>query len=226
MIIGNGLIARAFKSYFENDSDFIVFASGVSNSSEKNFNEFNRERSLLLNAIAENKFLLYFSTCSLYDSELKNSPYVQHKKDMEALVSGSRQFMIFRLPQVIGKTENQNTLTNYIFIHIINGIKFCVWKKAQRNIIDIEDVASIVNYLIRHTDIHNSIINVACSFSISMPTLIATFENVTGISAKYDLIDSGAAYPIDITFISKFLSKLEINFDKNYIEKIIRKYYS
>lgn len=225
MIIGNGLIARAFKSYFDKDSDFIVFASGVSNSSETNLNEFNRERSLLLNAIAENKFLLYFSTCSVYDIELQNSLYVQHKKDMEALVSGSRQFMIFRLPQVIGKTENQNTLTNYIFSHIVNGLKFNVWKKAQRNIIDIEDVASIVNYFIRHTDIHNSVINVACSFSISIPNLISAFEKVIGISAKYDLIDSGVPYPIDTALVLEVLPKLGINFEDDYLDKVIRKYY-
>jgi nucleoside-diphosphate-sugar epimerase len=225
MIIGNGLIARAFKSYFDKDSDFIVFASGVSNSSETNLNEFNRERSLLLNAIAENKFLLYFSTCSVYDIELQNSLYVQHKKDMEALVYGSRQFMIFRLPQVIGKTENQNTLTNYIFSHIVNGLKFNVWKKAQRNIIDVEDVASIVNYFIRHTDINNSVINVACSFSISIPNLISVFEKVIGISAKYDLIDSGVPYPIDTALVLEVLPKLGINFEDDYLEKVIRKYY-
>jgi len=225
MIIGNGLVARAFKSYFDKDLDFIVFASGVSNSKETSPNEFNRERSLLLDAIAKDKFLLYFSTCSLYDAELQNSPYVQHKKDMEVLVSGSKKYMIFRLPQLIGKTENKNTLSNYIYSHIVNGIKFSIWKRAQRNIIDIEDVASIVNYLVRHTGIHNSVVNVACSFSISITSLVSTFEQVTGISANYDLINSGAAYPIDTTLVSEVLPKLGINFDDDYIEKIVRKYY-
>ena len=225
MIIGNGLVARAFKSYFDKDLDFIVFASGVSNSKETSPNEFNRERSLLLDAIAKDKFLLYFSTCSLYDAELQNSPYVQHKKDMEVLVSGSKKYMIFRLPQLIGKTENKNTLSNYIYSHIVNGIKFSIWKRAQRNIIDIEDVASIVNYLMRHTGIHNSVVNVACSFSISITSLVSTFEQVTGISANYDLINSGAAYPIDTTLVSEVLPKLGINFDDDYIEKIVRKYY-
>jgi nucleoside-diphosphate-sugar epimerase len=225
MIIGNGLIARAFKSYFDKDLDFIVFASGVSNSSETNLIEFMRERSLLLDAIAKNKFLLYFSTCSVYDTELQSSPYVQHKKNMEVLVSESKKYMIFRLPQLVGKTENQNTLTNYIFSHIENGLKFNVWKRARRNIIDVEDVARIVNYLMRHTDLHNSVINVACPFSISILSLVSTFEKVTGISAKYDLIDSGIAYPIDTALVSEVLPKLGINFDDNYIEKIIRKYY-
>jgi nucleoside-diphosphate-sugar epimerase len=151
---------------------------------------------------------------------------VQHKKDMELLVSGSGKYMVFRLPQIIGKTENQNTLTNYIFNHIVNDLKFNVWKRAQRNIIDVEDVASIVNYLIRHTDIHNSVINVACSFSISILSLVSTFEQVTGTAAKYDLIDSGIAYPIDTALVSEVLPKLGINFDDNYIEKIIKKYYS
>lgn len=225
MIIGNGLIARAFKSYFDKDLNFVVFAAGVSNSSETNPIEFMRERSLLLDAIAKNKFLLYFSTCSVYDAELQSSPYVQHKKNMEVLVSESNKYMIFRLPQLIGKTENQNTLSNYIYNHIINGLKFNVWKRARRNIIDVEDAASIVNYLMRHTDLHNSVINVACSFSISILLLVSTFEKVTGISAKYDLIDSGIAYPIDIALVSEVLPELGIIFDDNYIEKIIKKYY-
>jgi nucleoside-diphosphate-sugar epimerase len=226
MIIGNGLIAGAFKSYFDTDSDFIVFASGVSNSNETNLIEFKRERLLLQNIIAKNKFLIYFSTCSIYDNEIGNLPYVQHKKNMEILVSESKKFMIFRLPQVIGRTKNKNTLANYIYYNIINGHRFNVWKRAQRNIIDVEDVASIVNYLIRRADFQNSIINVACPFSIPAATLVNIFEDVTGVAAKFDLIDYGAAYSIDTAIVSEVSLKLGIIFDNNYIKKLVRKYYS
>jgi hypothetical protein len=59
-----------------------------------------------------------------------------------------------------------------------------------------------------------------------MPTLISIFEKVIGISAKYELIDSGVPYAIDVTRVLEVLPKLGINFDDDYIEKIIRKYYS
>ena len=39
MVIGNGMIANAFKQY-ENDDEVIIFASGVSNSKENNDSEF------------------------------------------------------------------------------------------------------------------------------------------------------------------------------------------
>ena len=41
MVIGNGLIANQFKSY-NNDENILIFASGVSNSSEVNDIEFIR----------------------------------------------------------------------------------------------------------------------------------------------------------------------------------------
>lgn len=226
MIIGNGLIAKSLKTYFETDLDFIVFASGVSNSSETSECEFLRERSLLLEAIDQNKFLLYFSTCSIYDTELNNSLYVKHKKEMEVLVSKSRKYLIFRLPQVVGKTENPNTLTNYIYNHIIQGVKFRVWKKAYRNIIDVKDVATIVNYLVRSARVKNQIINVACPFSISISTLVSTFESALGVAAQYDLIDLGGSYQIDTSLVSKVAQELDIDFDVHYVNKLIRKYYS
>ncbi len=85
--------------------------------------------------------------------------------------------------------------------------------------------ARIVNYLMRCTDLHNSSINVACPFSISILSLVSIFEHVTGISAKYDLVDFGTPYSINTDLISEILPKLGINFDDNYIEKVIRKYY-
>jgi len=226
MIIGNGLIAESFKSYFDADLDFIVFASGVSNSGETNISEFVRERSLLLDAIEQNKFLLYFSTCSIYDPELQNSLYVKHKKEMEMLVSRSRKYMIFRLPQVVGKTRNPNTLTNYIYNRIVSGMKFQIWKKAYRNIIDVEDVAAIVNYLVRRAQVNNEIVNVACPFSISISTLVSTFESVLGVAADYDLIDSGSSYPIDTNFVLQAAHELDIDFNSAYVNKLISKYYS
>jgi len=95
LIIGNGLIASAFNSNLRNNEDVIIFASGVSNSREVRSDEFFRERKLLVDTLALGKYIAYFSTCSVDDPELLNTPYVAHKKEMEALVGGVLNDMPF-----------------------------------------------------------------------------------------------------------------------------------
>ena len=102
MIIGNGLIASAFNPYFSNDERVVVFASGVSNSRETRAEAFLRERQMLLDAMRHERFLLYFSTCSVNDPELADAPYVVHKKEMEKLVQSTKDYAIFRVPIIVG----------------------------------------------------------------------------------------------------------------------------
>jgi hypothetical protein len=66
LIIGNGLIASAFKK----NKDVIIFASGVSKSQEVRCAEFFRERKLLVDALQLKKYIVYFGTCSVNDPEL------------------------------------------------------------------------------------------------------------------------------------------------------------
>ena len=53
MVIGNGSIAKVFKQEFGNDDSVIIFASGVSNSNEKNLSEYQRETILLQNTLTK-----------------------------------------------------------------------------------------------------------------------------------------------------------------------------
>ncbi len=69
MVIGNGLIGNIFKLV---DSDnYLIFASGVSNSMENNDGEFNREFDLLKSHINTNKKFIYFSTVNINDDNRK-----------------------------------------------------------------------------------------------------------------------------------------------------------
>src|SRR5438477_266860 len=54
MVIGNGMVAKRFESYKTNDQ-FLIFASGVSNSKNINHAAYERELTLLKNAIEENQ---------------------------------------------------------------------------------------------------------------------------------------------------------------------------
>jgi nucleoside-diphosphate-sugar epimerase len=115
MIVGNGLIAKAFYDNYANRDDVLIFASGVSNSSNIDPKEFIREKTLLKSFLTERKKIVYFSTCSIEDPSLENSPYILHKLEMEELVKGVNDYLIFRLPQLAGKTDNPNTLLNFLY---------------------------------------------------------------------------------------------------------------
>ena len=114
MIIGSGLLAQTFSQYAGSDK-VLVFASGVSNSSASAVSAFEREISLLKSHIDTKMKLVYFSTVSVYDPDLSSSPYILHKRKIEQLITQEcDSYIIFRLPILLGRTNNPNTLCNYI----------------------------------------------------------------------------------------------------------------
>ena len=80
MVIGNGMLAKAFGA-FKDNPEVVIFASGVSNSKETNNDSFKREEKLLNKVISENNnsIIVYFSTCSVYDDSVNETNYVLHK---------------------------------------------------------------------------------------------------------------------------------------------------
>ena len=121
---------------------------------------------------------VYFSTCSVYDAKLNASMYIRHKSEMEELVTSHPNYLIFRLPQVVGVTQNPYTLVNYLYYKILYGEKFTLMQRAMRNIIDVDDVTAIVKYYIKNSSIRNEIINVANTNFISVKEVVAIFEKL------------------------------------------------
>tara|TARA_R110000824_G_scaffold54689_4_gene151019 strand:- start:7976 stop:8662 length:687 start_codon:yes stop_codon:yes gene_type:complete len=147
MIIGNGLVAKGFFPFNDQFDDCTVFAAGVSNSKEKEHSpNFLREKRTLLSALEKNKGLkfLYFSTVLV---GFKNNAYYAHKREMESLVMDhAPSSIIFRVPQIVGNTDNKNTLINNLSESIRNGKKLNVSLGVKRSIMDIDDVVEIVKY--------------------------------------------------------------------------------
>lgn len=226
MIVGNGLLARTFAPHFAGDPNVIIFASGVSNSRETRAEQFERERQLLMTTLAAQKTLVYFSTCSVDDPELAQSPYVQHKLEMEHLVfEGARKRHIFRLPQLVGACTNPHTLANYLNREIVSGARFQVWLNARRNLIDASDVAIIAAHIIEKYPADSRSTNIACPFSISIPELVKLFETALHKKANYDTVEAGAGYAIDTRLAEVVATACGIVFDGNYVSNLIRKYY-
>lgn len=228
MIIGSGLLARAFAEKFEQRSDVCIYAAGVSNSSCTNSCEFVRERERLVAALQSADVVdafVYFGTCSVADSEVQHTQYVQHKLAMEQLVAQHPHHMILRLPQVAGHTPNPHTLLNFLYARIARSEAFSVWRSAYRNIIDVDDVATLAGLLIENQAMRHCILNLANPSSYSMPEIISEMEQVVGKQAIYDIVEQGRQYAIDVTAMLPGLALTQIRFDEHYLNLVLSKYY-
>jgi nucleoside-diphosphate-sugar epimerase len=227
MVIGNGMIAKAFESYRDKD-DFIIFASGVSDSTGTDRAAFERETKLITETIKsnKNKLFVYFSTCSIYDASMINSPYVQHKVKMENLIKEYHsRFIIFRLTNPIGNTGNTNTVVNYFINHIIKKKEFVVWKNASRNIIDIDDMYFLCNEILQQKLFINTIVNIASPQNYPVTFIVETIEHYFNTRANYTLIDKAGAPQIDTAAVAPLFTKYNITFDEQYLYKLLKKYF-
>ncbi|MFM2394142.1 MAG: hypothetical protein RLZZ546_2124 [Bacteroidota bacterium] len=229
MVIGNGLVAKSFIHYLESD-DTIIFASGVSNSKESIQREFDREKKLLHNVIINNqeKKLVYFSTFNLYDPIEKYSPYCSHKLRMEAFIKeNASRYNIFRLGHVVGRAVNNYTIISYLFSSIKNKKHFSLWRKASRNIIDIDDISKICTYILRNNLFKNETVNICNSKNTSILEIVSIIEQLLGKKGIYEMLDLGAGPGPEGNneAIQSILNELKIVFDDTYVENVIYKYY-
>lgn len=228
MVIGSGLVAKAFKKYQE-DKRNVVFASGVSNSTSNEAFSFNREKNMLLEAIDKypNSKLIYFSTCSIYDSDLRGNAYVKHKLEMEDLIKHKQiDYNIFRVSNLAGFSTNPHTVLNYFFRHINEGLFFYVWKNASRNIIDIEHAYLICAEIIKNKSFDNQTVNVANPQNCSVVEIVTSIELFLGKKGNYEVIEKSSNPVIDTEEIKPLFKKLNLTFDADYLKKMISKYYS
>ena len=228
-IVGNGLLARAFARGFQINVPTCVFASGVSNSRCTDRGEFEREEVLLRQVIAglvPRERIVYFSTCSIYEEGSRElTPYVIHKLRMEELVSRWENFIIIRLPQVVGFTRNSHTLTNYFRDCILGSRLLQIQLRARRSIIDVDDVAKIAFSMLEDVHSANQLMNIANPKSILALELLETMESVLGMKAVVEYVDIGSGYYIDTHASDDFALKCGIDFSDSYIRKVIEKYY-
>lgn len=222
MIIGRGLIANLFT---EVDLDDVVyFASGVSNSSETDKNQFLREENLVRETLNKypKQLFIYFSTCSIYDSSKYNSLYVLHKLHMEELIKeNAENYLILRVSNAVGEGGNPNLLMNYLARQIKSNATITIHNNATRNLVDVEDVRDITLQYIASNN-WNKIVNVAYIENFFIPEIIQSFEENLNLKTNIISEDKGEHYSIDV-------HELDYDFtiqDKyEYLANLIKKYY-
>ena len=217
MIVGNGMMAIQFASYKDN-SDVIICASGLSNSKETRYTEFEREYKLIekLGITNKDKLFVYFSTSGMYDTLEKSSLYVKHKLNLENYIqSNFKQYYIFRVSQIIGRANN-TTLINYLINNILLDKEFEVWGRTTRNLIALNDVFKIIDYIIKNQILKNKIINIANPNNISVIEVVGFVEKVLRKKANYKVVNYGFPFEkVNISDIDEIINKLNIEFNKD-----------
>jgi len=206
MVLGSGLVAGGFKE-FARDDRYVVFASGVSDSTTQDKAAFEREEQLLEKTIREHadKTVVYFGTCSVYDPSQRELPYVAHKLAMETMLEERHpHYHIFRLSNLAGSTRNPHTVLN----------------------VDIDDAVALCSHIMRSGSFRNQVVNIANSINYAVPEIIGALETILHKKGNYDLIDKGSNPEIDTDPIADLIRVLDIRFDKGYLDRSIRKYYS
>lgn len=224
MIIGRGLIASALQE-FTTSNNLLMFASGVSDSTETDHYAFRREAKLVEQAIREHpgRLLVYFSTYSIEDDSLKMRPYTLHKLAMEQLITGtSDNFLICRLSNIVGLGGNKRTIFNFLFQNILHQRPITVWKNATRNLLDVDDMKAVLRYLIAQGR-RNATVNIANPNSYSVTDIIERIERQLGRKLVGRYINRGRAVSINIDDTIDAINALDRDFSIAYVDRLVRK---
>jgi nucleoside-diphosphate-sugar epimerase len=227
MVIGNGLMAQAFYRYM-NDDNILIFASGVSSSKSCTAYDCAREEVLLRKSLdkCDGKILfVYFSSCSIASSNLSGDTYHTHKKKMEEIIQmNAKRYTIFRLPNVVGSVVNLDTLFYYLVDKVKKQKAFELWSGAKRNVMDIDDVVSVVNNIIDDDIFINETTNIANLNDVTVDEIVHEIAKYLGVDVKYSKIEHNDNYFIDTTKVQPIIDRLGLNLNANHLERIIKKY--
>ena len=223
MVIGNGMMAKRFMDCYKDNSKVIIFASGVSNSNEVSDDQYLREKMILKECIRDHsdKKLVYFSSV-IHLSGMKTK-YLDHKRDVEKLLQEhAKNYLILRLPQVVGKGGNKNNIVNYFDECVKKNVVIKIQENTYRSLVDIDDVFEITKRCINLDQ--STVLNLSYIERICVDDLASlVFEinncpkNVTYQPSGYSILTNNSS-PID-TIIE------ELNIDRyNYTKRVLSKY--
>lgn len=222
IVIGNGLIARAFNRAGVDNTCY--FASGISNSLVADKAQFDREEQLLRSSIAicEDRSFVYFSTCDVHYA--KDKPYAIHKLRMENIIEElCKKYFIFRLSQVVG-VSNNTTIVPFFTKKIILGESLQLCCTAQRNIIAIDDVVRVVNKVILNSNLLTNNYNLISLKNVFVIDIANKISKILGRSLVYSEYDSNTTYAPVYNGVEPFLDTNDPLFDHLYWINVLEHY--
>lgn len=223
MLIGRGMIATSFAD-FGADDRATIFASGVSNSSEKDPERFARESDLLMTVVRKTPLTVYFS--SLFDKRKALSAYASHKMDMESIVrEQSENYLVLRLPQVVGPNNNRFNLVGFFADKLLSQQGFEVQADATRVLLDVCDLRTLSEYYISDPEQWNQTVQIAPPPAVPVRDIVAELEQLLQVKGRYTVAPGGDPFNDVSVDLSELAQRLGIGFGPDYCKQVLRKYY-
>ncbi len=222
------MLATSMSPFFENDRDTLVMASGVSNSMETDESEFRREVDMVRKFSSFSGVFVYFSSCALVDPSSQDNRYYRHKLEIESLIKeSSPSYLIVRVPQVIGRTPNLNTLVNSFANSIATQQEIVLWKGATRYLVDVDDVAYFTRQVIDSNNFVNSTLNFGHPRLYSVEEILNEMFEYFGKTTLTKISDRVDTYRLNLDIEMSFNESLEepVLFDAGYLSRKLAKYF-
>ena len=135
------------------------------------------------------------------------------------IVKKSKNYLIIRMPEIIGRSKNPYTLTNFFFKKITKNKKFLLFKNSKRNLLEVNDATKNTIKIIKLYKNKNRIVNLLNKEFYTPLKIIKTFENILNKKANFK-----------ISNLKKGNWNLKNNFfvlpSKNYLQKTLKIYYT
>ena len=179
MIIGNGFLAKLLAPL--DDTNLLIFVSGVSDPACISSIEFAREEDLLFFWLdkAPGRIFIYFGTTTPSDSL-----YAKHKRRMEDLVQKyAASWIIFRIGPVKRQDGLGNTFHDFARRRILNDQEFILYTGEVRPLLEAKDLYEFVTHWLKGPSI-----NCCISFDgpwIPVEQIVSDLEIELNKKAKY-----------------------------------------
>lgn len=230
-IIGKGFIAKNLSKISKEiiQSKIIIYAAGISNSNTESKKDLIREINSFnkFSKINKRKKLLFISTADVTNNLKNRSKYVKNKIKIEKSIKKNfKNFIIVRIPQIIGKSKNKNTLINFFYNKIKSRKTIKLLLNVDRNLLDIDDIIKMIKVIIMNNKINKKVITLSNKYFIQPIDIIKIFEKTLKIKAKYNFKKTKKQnWNLHFKKNIKYFSNAKIKFDKYYFSKTIKKYY-
>jgi nucleoside-diphosphate-sugar epimerase len=205
MIIGDGLIGGLLKKTGEFDSDeYIIVASGVSNSNCQDTSQFIREVDLIDSLLSLQKKIIYFSTLSIYDQTKIASKYILHKIALEKkILETSATSIVLRLPNLIGIPQVlNNTMISFFFKSIFIHKKLILTENPSRFVVVVDDLIPVLKKILQNKALEGSSVNV---FPLKQYDYVTLFTAVnSALETVTPIIYKEGGYSYYLNYIDRF----------------------
>lgn len=229
MVIGNGPLSRRFADYSFN-KQWLIFAGQTS--AWEGLGEFQagQEEKCLTEFLGNinHSGVVYFSTALASDTQYVNDPFVQYHLKLEGLVrSSGRPFIIFRIPEVFGFSNDRGQSLETSLLtdsrdHSV--IQFPIGPRL--NILDCDDIHEIVHQSITNKNCLNLTLTLLNPVEINSQIIC---DGLCKFWEKQIMISScETKREIDLTKNLNALDLRDFNlsFSKQYFQRQVEKYWA